>query len=154
MGSGWALRGWREESLAGWASIKGHSPGSPPHDLLVPAHLCLRLLEAVRPPRSLVQPVFPCPQSQGCTVASYGCQGTISSSCSILLFWEVISVAGLWENVLGSLQREMLSLASRSGCPKALGAGSYRAGLQVRLVEATASVLEGPVGWGQAAGQN
>lgn len=134
MGPSWALRGWGEESLAGWASFKGCSPGTP-HGLLVLAHLSLRLSEAVRPQRSPAQPVFPGPQSQECSAASCGCHDTTSSSCSILRFWEVVSVAGLWGNVLGSQQREMLHSSSRSGYPWAVGAGSCRAGLQVQCVE-------------------
>lgn len=52
LGPSWVLRGWREESLAGWASIEGHCPRNPPWGLLVLALLSLRWLEAVRSPRT------------------------------------------------------------------------------------------------------
>lgn len=52
--------------------------------------------------------------------ASHGRNDT-PSFCSMPLFWEVLPVAGLWENVLGSWQREPSGSASRSGRPTARG---------------------------------
>lgn len=124
---------------------------------------------AVRPPRGpgwltwalgmthMAQPAFPGPQAQGHVETSCGCHvsSIISTLYAIPPFWEVVPGAGLWENVLGSRQRETPSSASRSVHPKDLGAGSCRAELQVQRVEAAASGLwEGPKAWGQAAGQN